>query len=41
LKVSPLLALEQLQDAEQAGWLCRDTTLETIVFYPNRFSEWM
>ena len=41
LKVSPLLALEQLQDAEQAGWLCRDTALETIVFYPNRFSEWM
>jgi ESCRT-II complex subunit VPS36 len=41
LHLSPLLALEQLQDAEQAGWLCRDTTLETTVFYPNRFSEWI
>jgi ESCRT-II complex subunit VPS36 len=37
LKVSPLLALEQLKQAEQEGYLCRDTTLETTRFYPNRF----
>lgn len=41
LQVSPLLALEQLQDAEQDGHLCRDVTLETTRFYPNRFSEWI
>jgi ESCRT-II complex subunit VPS36 len=41
LKVSPLLALEQLKEAEQAGWLCRDVTLETTRFYPNRFNEYV
>ena len=35
LKVSPVLALEQLQQAEKWGWLCRDTTLETTRFYTN------
>jgi ESCRT-II complex subunit VPS36 len=38
LKLSPLLALEQLEDAERQGLLCRDVTLETTRFYPNRFS---
>lgn len=38
LHVSPLLAFEQLKQAEQEGWLCRDTTLETTRFYPNRFA---
>lgn len=37
LKVSPLLAMEQLKEAEKEGHLCRDTTLETTRFYPNRF----
>ncbi len=37
LKVSPLLALEQLKEAEQQGFLCRDTTLETMRFFANRF----
>jgi len=37
LRLSPLLALEQFQEAEQAGYLCRDTTLETTTFYPNKF----
>jgi ESCRT-II complex subunit VPS36 len=41
LKVSPLLALEQLKQAEQEGWLCRDTTLETTRFYPNRFESFV
>lgn len=40
LKLSPLLALEQLEEAERQGILCRDTTLETTRFYPNRFDEW-
>jgi ESCRT-II complex subunit VPS36 len=37
LKLSPLLALEQLEEAERLGWVCRDVTLETIRFYPNKF----
>ena len=37
LKLSPLLALEQLEEAERLGWICRDVTLETIRFYPNKF----
>lgn len=40
LKVSPLLALEQLEEAERMGMVCRDVTLETTRFFPNRFSEW-
>lgn len=41
LKLSPLLALEQLEDAERQGLLCRDTTLETTRFYPNYFvTQW-
>jgi len=40
LGLSPLLALEQLEDAERRGFLCRDVTLETITFYPNKFLSW-
>jgi ESCRT-II complex subunit VPS36 len=40
LKVSPLLALEQLKEAEKEGHLCRDTTLETTRFYPNHFDKY-
>ncbi len=40
LRLSPLLAMEQLEEAERLGWLCRDTTLETVRFYPNQFVEW-
>lgn len=39
LKVSPLLATEQLEEAERMGLLCRDVTLERTCFYPNRFQE--
>lgn len=39
-KLSPLLAQEQLEEAERKGWVCRDATLETIRFYPNRFRDW-
>mmetsp|Transcript_18812 Transcript_18812/g.46692 ORF Transcript_18812/g.46692 Transcript_18812/m.46692 type:complete len:446 (-) Transcript_18812:1443-2780(-) len=38
LKLSPLLAAEQLEEAERLEWLCRDVTLSTIRFYPNRFT---
>ena len=37
LKLSPLLAAEQLEEAERLEWLCRDVTLSTTRFYPNRF----
>jgi ESCRT-II complex subunit VPS36 len=42
LQLSPLLAMEQLEEAERMGLLCRDVTLETTRFYPNRFAapEW-
>jgi ESCRT-II complex subunit VPS36 len=34
--LSPLLAMEQLEEAERLGWhCCDDTTLETVRFYPN------
>ncbi|CAJ1932637.1 unnamed protein product [Cylindrotheca closterium] len=33
LKVSPLLAAEQLEEAERKGILCRDVTLERTCFY--------
>ena len=36
---SALLANEQLLAAERMGYLCRDVTLETTRFYPNRFEE--
>lgn len=39
LHISALLANEQLLAAERMGYLCRDVTLETTRFYPNRFSE--
>jgi ESCRT-II complex subunit VPS36 len=38
--VSAVLALEQLQAAERAGFLVRDETLETIRFYPNEFNAY-
>ena len=37
LKLSPLLAAEQLEEAERLGWLCWDVTLSTTRFYPNKF----
>ncbi|KAG7345901.1 EAP30/Vps36 family protein [Nitzschia inconspicua] len=37
LKLSPFLAMEQLEEAERLGLVCRDVTLETIRFYPNKF----
>jgi ESCRT-II complex subunit VPS36 len=40
LKLSPLLALEQLEEAERLGLLCRDVTLETVRFFYNKFNEW-
>jgi len=40
MHVSAVLALEQLQEAERAGVLVRDETLESIRFFPNRFDEW-
>ena len=39
LKISPLLAMEQLEEAERAGLLCRDVTLARTEFYPNRFVD--
>eukprot|EP00536_Pseudo-nitzschia_multiseries_P017389 jgi/Psemu1/299452/fgenesh1_pm.1526_\ len=38
LGLSPLLASEQLEEAERLGWLCRDVTLSTVRFYPNKFA---
>ncbi len=37
LKISPLLANEQLLSAERNGYLCRDVTLEGTRFYQNLF----
>ena len=37
LKISPLLANEQLLSAERNGFLCRDVTLEGTRFFQNRF----
>ena len=39
LKISPLLAKEQLLSAEQNGLLCRDVTLEGTRFFCNIFME--
>jgi ESCRT-II complex subunit VPS36 len=39
LNISPLLAMEQLEEAERLGVLCRDVTLETVRFYPNKFVD--
>jgi len=38
LKLSPLLASEQLEEAERLEWLCRDVTLSTVRFFPNKFA---
>ena len=38
LKVSAILADEQLLSAERMGYLCRDTTLEGMRFFQNRFA---
>lgn len=40
MHIPSLLAQEQLHAAERMGYLCRDVTLETTRFYPNRFREW-
>jgi len=37
LKLSPLLALEQLEEAERLGLVCRDVTPEIVRFFPNKF----
>lgn len=37
LKTNAILAMEQLQTAEELGYLCRDTTIEGIRFYENKF----
>ena len=37
LKIPALLANEQLQSAEQMGWLCRDSTIEGMRYFPNLF----
>jgi ESCRT-II complex subunit VPS36 len=39
LHIPSLLAQEQLLAAERLGFLCRDVTLETTRFYPNRFKD--
>jgi ESCRT-II complex subunit VPS36 len=39
LKMSAMLATEALLAAERKGYLCRDVTLETTRFFPNRFEE--
>jgi len=39
LKMPALLANEQLQSAEQMGWLCRDETIEGIRYFPNLFQS--
>ena len=40
LKISALLAHEQLLAAEQMGYLARDETLESTRFFSNKFHEW-
>lgn len=39
LNTSALLANEQLLSAEQMGWLCRDSTIEGVRFFPNLFKS--
>lgn len=39
LHIPSLLAQEQLLAAERKGYLCRDVTLESTRFFPNRFQE--
>lgn len=39
LHIPSVLAQEQLLAAERLGYLCRDVTLETTRFYPNRFVD--
>ena len=39
LKTTALLANEHLLSAEQSGWLCRDTTIEGVRFFPNLFDS--
>ena len=38
LKISAILANEQLQSAEEMGHLCRDSTIEGIRYFPNLFA---
>ena len=37
LKISPILANEQLLSAERSGYLCRDVTVEGTRFFRNLF----
>jgi ESCRT-II complex subunit VPS36 len=39
LDIPIVLAMERLLAAETAGLLCRDETIEALLFYPNRFNE--
>lgn len=39
LHIPSILAKEQLLAAERLGYLCRDVTLETTRFFPNRFVD--
>ena len=39
LKTFALLANEQLLSAEQMGYLCRDSTIEGVRFFPNLFES--
>ena len=39
LKISPILANEQLLSAERSGYLCRDVTVEGTRFFRNLFVE--
>jgi ESCRT-II complex subunit VPS36 len=40
LKTNTILAMEQLQTAESMGFLCRDTTIEGVRFFENKFVLW-
>lgn len=39
LDIPIVLAMERLLAAETVGLLCRDETIEALLFYPNRFDE--
>ena len=39
LRISVILANEQLQSAEEMGHLCRDSTIEGIRYFPNLFQR--
>ncbi len=37
-KINTILATEMLHAAEAMEYLCRDKTLESTIFHPNRFA---